>query len=331
MKIMRIAAGLAAALLVAAVPSAWAADAAKPSLKVTIDNFANFDSAGGIVSHHELDFLLKGNAGNWTISAEAFAGLSQDWKAGLTSEETPTLELVASSDKFGTISALDTDTALDNVCITPTPGSTHFGTEDLMGFSTCAGYGGQAVRYITPDFFDGFGLQVSAMRDLKGLTAPGDVDSGLSAALTYKHADNGVTYSADLAVDAATSVNGGLPAGTALPVTVQGGGKAEWDGWTIATAAQYEFASLGGGNRWSAGAGVSRAVTETLTIGTEAAVDSYQSKGVKIQELSLGTTGEYKFASNASVDAAFNVVRRMGDDGSDEMVEQVGTGLSVWF
>ncbi len=330
MKNICTAAGLAAVVAVVCVSPVWAEDADKP-MTVTIDNYANFDNSGGLVTDHELDFVLEGKAGDWTVGAEAWVGIERDWVASTTTFEIPTLELSATSDKFGGIYFWDTDPALEAACITPTPGSTHFGTEDLMTIGTCTSYEGQAIRYVTPDFFDGFGLQVSAMKDVENLTDVGDVDSAVSAALTYTHTANDVTFSADLGVDAALSVNGGLPAGTPLPVTVQGGTSVEWDGWTVAAAGQYEFASLAGGNSWGVGAGVSRAVTETLTLGTEVAYDHYEDTGVKLQELSLGATGEYQFIDNASIDGAFNVVHRTGDDGTDEVAAQIGTGISVSF
>ncbi len=201
-----------------------------------------------------------------------------------------------------------------------------------MSIGTCTSYEGQVVNYITPDFFDGFGLQVSAMKDLEGQTAAGDVDSALSAALTYSRtADNDVTYSASLGVDAALSVNGGVPAGTPLPVTVQGGASVGWEGWTLAAAGQYELASLAGGNSWGTGIGVSKDVTDQLTVGTELALDHYEDTGVGFRELSLGTTAEFKLTDNASIDGAFNVLHRTGDDGTDEVSASVGTGLSVSF
>ncbi|MBN9305581.1 MULTISPECIES: hypothetical protein [unclassified Devosia] len=333
MKTICTAMGLAAAAIAAGTVSARAEEAAKP-LTVVIDNYATYDDAGALVSNHELDFTLEGTAGAWTLGAEAWFGVMAEYATSTLTLEIPTLLLYAKSDAFGEIDAWDASNALGNACVTPPGGSTHFGSEDLMAFGTCAGYSGQALTYITPDFFDGFGLQVSVMKDLEGQTAAGEVDSSVSAALTYtRTTETDVTYSASLGVDAATSLNGGVPAGTALPVTVQGGGSVGWDGWTVGGAAQYEFASLSGGNSWGLGLGVSKDVTEQLTLGAELAIDGYEDAAAAViyREFSLGTTAEYKILDNASIDAGLNAIRVIGDDGSDTISWQIGTGLSISF
>ncbi len=107
------------AILTAAVAAttapAWAQDDAAKPLTVTLDNYATYDNAGTLVSDHELDFLLQGSAGDWSVSAEAWAGIERDWTAGTTTLEIPTLELSASSEKFGQIWLWDTDPALESV------------------------------------------------------------------------------------------------------------------------------------------------------------------------------------------------------------------------
>lgn len=327
MRLLRVAMAVAALF---ATP-AWAAGEASP-FSGSIDNYATYDDTGLFETNHELTLTLEGKAGEWTLGAKAWFGVVGDFPPAAFTIETPTLLLYARSDAFGEIGVWDATTALGNACVTPPGGSTHFGTEELLTFGTCAGYGGQAITYITPSFFDGFGLQVSVMKDVIGATAAGEVDSAVSAALTYSTTTaTDVTYSASLGIDVATSVNGGVPAGTSLPVTLQGGASVAWDGWTVGGAAQYEHASLSGGNSLGLGAGISRAVTEQLTLGAEVAFDAYQDAGVAFQELSLGSTAEFKLLDNVSVDSAINIVHRTGDDGTDVMAWVVGTGFAVGF
>ena len=304
---------------------AWAEDV---GFSGTLYNYATFEK-DAIVSYHSTEFVLEGTAGDWTIGTTGWVGLTGDWESGVLSlDDRPTVEFYAGSEAFGRVALFDTDNALYDSCITPTGGTNDFGTEDLMTLGTCAGYSGaQAVTYTSPSFGDGFTLKVSAMADLTGTIETGAVDSSLTGALGFERTVSGVDYSANIAVDAATSVKDGLPIGQALPVTVQAGSQISLDGWTFGAAAQYEANSLAGGNSWGVGAGVAKAVTEQLTLGGELAVDGYEDGGAAMREVSLGATAEYYLVPDTlSIEGSINALQRTGG-GIDETVAQIGTGI----
>lgn len=331
MKNLSAAAGLAAVVAGALVSSTLAEEAAPKPITITIDNYLTYDSSDTLVSTHELDVVLEGTVGDWTIGAEGWGDFSVDYALDEVTVDTPEFLFYASSDAFGEVQFWDASGALDNACIMPADGSTHFGTEDLLSFGTCSGYGGQAILYISPTF-NGLGVQLSAMHDIAGLSDVGDVDSSVSAALTYNSTtDAGVELSASLGVDLATSVNGGLAPGADLPATVQAGVNIGWDGWLLGAAAQYEVASLSGGDSWGLGLGLGKAVTDQLVLSTEVAADGYEDGGVHYKELGFGATAEYQIFEGTYLDAAINVVHLTGDDGTDEVSTQFGTGLSISF
>lgn len=298
----------------------------------TLYNYATVDSSGAATSSHEGEIVLEGTTGDWQLGATLWAGVTTDWQAGELTVETPTLELYAQSEASGRLAVFDTYDAFYDKCVTPTEGTTNFTTEALMSFGTCAGYNGvQAITFTTPEFGDGFALAFSAMADIKGIVESGEVDSSLSSALTFDRQVGELQYSASLAVDMATGVKDGLPSGQELPITVQAGGTVRWDDWSFGTAAQYEFASIDGGDSWGLGTGISRAVTEQLTLGAELAVDRYQDSGTSMDEVSLGATAEYAIISDTlTIDGSLNVLRRTGG-GTDETVTQIGTGLIFSF
>jgi len=310
--------------------SAGAEEATRP-ITVTIDNYATIDGSGALLSTHEIDVELEGKLAEWTIGVEGWGGFEFDYDLNEATVETPGFLAYISSDAFGEVQVWDASGALDNACITPTGGSSHFGTDDLLSFGTCGGYGGQTILYISPDL-DGFGVQVSAMRDIAGTSDVGSVDGAVSAALTYEHAtDAGIEVSASLAADFATSVNGGLAPDQNLPVMLQAGVNIGWDGWIAGAAAQYELNTLAGGNSWGAGIGLGKAVTEQLVVAAELSADGYEDSGVDYDEVSLGATAEYRIVDEVFVDAAFNVVHRTGSDGTDEVSTQFGSGISWAF
>jgi hypothetical protein len=321
---------LAAIAAAGLLGSATAEEATKP-VTITIDNYATIDGDGALLSTHEIDVVLEGKVGAWTVGVEGWGGFEIGYDLEEVTVETPGFLAYLSSDAFGEVQVWDASGALDNACITPTGGSQHFGTDDLLSFGTCGGYGGQTVLYISPDL-DGFGVQLSAMRDIVGTSDVGSVDGAVSAALTYAHTtDGGIDISASLAADFATSVNGGLAPDQQLPVTVQAGVNIGWDGWIAGGAAQYELNSLAGGNSWGVGVGLGKAVTEQLVLAAEVSADGYEDAGVSYEELSFGATAEYRIVDEVYVDAAFNVVHLTGDDGTDEVSTQFGTGLSWAF
>lgn len=300
-------------------------------ITLTIDNYVTFDNLGTAISTHEIDIVFEGQFGDWLLGADAWGGFSHDFDLKENDIEVPGLELYAINDAFGELHLWDASAALSNACIQPTGGSSHFGTEDLLNFGTCGGYSGQTILYVTPTF-NGFSGQVSASNDIEGLSELGDVDSSVSAALTYANTtDGGLDISASFGVDAAMSVNGGVPAGTDLPVTVQAGVNIGWEGWILGAAAQYEFASLSGGEAWGAGVGLTKSITDEFTVTVELAADGYEDSGATYKEVSIGATAEYMIFENTYIDAAVNVVRLTGDDGTDQTATVFGMGLSVAF
>lgn len=300
-------------------------------IALTIDNYVTFDNLGTAISTHEIDIVFEGHFGDWLLGADAWGGFSHDFDTDENDIEDPGLELYAINDAFGELHLWDASAALSNACIQPTDGSSHFGTEDLLSIGTCGGYSGQTILYITPTF-NGFSGQVSLSSDVEGLSEAGDVDSSASAALTYANTtDGGLDISASFGVDAAMSVNGGVPDGTDLPVTVQAGVQVGWEGWILGAAAQYEFASLSGGEAWAAGLGLTKSLTDDFIVTVQLAADGYEDSGATYKETSLGLTAEYQIVKNTYIDAAANVVRLTGDDGTDETATVFGTGVSIEF
>lgn len=300
-------------------------------ITLTIDNYVTFDNLGTAISTHEIDIVFEGQFGDWLLGADAWGGFSRDYDLDENDIEVPGLELYAINETFGELHLWDASAALSNACIQPTDGSSHFGTEDLMSFGTCGGYGWQNILYITPTF-NGFAGQVSVSGDLEGHSEPGDIDTSASAALTYANTtEGGLDISASFGIDAAMSVDGGVPAGTDLPVTVQAGVNVGWEGWILGAAAQYEFASLSGGEAWGAGVGLTKSITDEFVVAVELAADGYEDSGATYKETSLGVTAEYQIIENTYIDAAVNVVRLTGNDGTDETATVFGTGISVIF
>lgn len=320
---------LTAVSAVALSSMAVLAEEAKP-VSITIDNYAALDLDGVLVSGHEIEVVIEGSVEDWTLGAKIEAGLAVDYDAETVKFETPALMLYAKADAFGEVNLWDIDGALGNACVTPTAETAHFDTDDLLSFNTCGGYAGQGILYISPDI-NGFGFQVSALADIEGLTEADEVDSAVSAALTYNsETDDGVTYAASLAVDMATSVNG-WASGADLPVSVQAGLNIGWEGWLLGAAAQYEFNSVTGGDSWGAGIGLGKEVTEQLTVNAGLGLNGYEDGGVAYREFGLGLTAEYAIDDNLSVDGAVNFVHQTDSTGGKADIAAFGVGISYAF
>ncbi|MET3924357.1 porin [Devosia sp. 2618] len=300
-------------------------------ITLTIDNYVVFDNKGNALSTHELDIVIEGQLGDWLLGVDAWGGLIHDYDANSHTIEQPGIEFYGINDAVGEIHLWDADAALSNACIQPTGGTSHFGTEDYLTFGTCGGYGGKTILYVTPEF-NGFGVQLSASRDLTDQTVNGEVDGSASAALTYAATtEGGIDIAASFGVDAALSVNGGLPSGQNLPVTVQAGVNVGWEDWIFGAAAQYEFASLNGGDGWGAGIGVSKLITDEFVVMAELSGDGYDLAGVSYRETSIGVNAEYQILPNTFIDAAVSLIHRTGSDGTDEFGTVFGAGLSLVF
>lgn len=331
-----LAASVALLLLSAAAP-AFAQDddeaAANPALSVTIDHSVGFNSEFSTVfSEHEVDFELNATRGNVTFSAELWLYLYGDLTLGEMYPDFPGAEFGVSSSNFGEVQWWDAGSALDEACVMPADGSANVGNEDLMAVGTCSGYtAGRSIIYTTPEM-GGFKFYVSGMADARGVVDSGDVDSGVSAAVSYEGAVGDATLSASLGVDHALSIKDGLPPGNNLPTTVQGGVAAEWETWRVGAAGQVDVVSFDGTPVWAAGVGVTKTVGEKLALTAELATDHYEDAGDPITEVSLGTTAELTLIPDTmTVDAGANLLRRTSPGGIDDTVFQVETGVEISF
>ena len=326
-----------AILLLSAVTPAFAQDddeaEANPALSVTIDNSVGFNSEFNTVfSEHEVDLTLEATRGDVTFSADVWFYLYGDLTLMEMYPDFPGLEFIVSAPNFGEVQWWDADTALGEACVTPADGSANVGNEDLMTFGTCSSYSaGQSIMYITPEM-GGFRFYISGMADARGVIDTGEVDSGVSAAVSFERAVGDATLSASLGVDHATSIKDGLPPGNNLPTTVQAGAAVEWETWRFGAAGQVDVVSFDGTPIWAAGVGVTKTVGEKLALTAELATDHYEDTGDPITEVSLGTTAELTVIEDTlTIDAGANFLRRTSPGGVNDTVFQVETGVEISF
>jgi opacity protein-like surface antigen len=304
--------------------------APKP-ITITIDNYATFGDPEAIASAHEIDILVETTSGDWTYGLEAWFGIGRDYTGEVTSYGTPEFTLFAGTEGFGRVDIFDITSAAGDKAVTPTAGTTHFGTEDILTFGTASGYTGQGILYTSPSYA-GFSAAFSYATDIKGTLSTGDVSDVVSAALIYGgELPSGNAVNASLGIDAVTALKNGNPAGVTLPISVQAGVDVDVDGFVIGAAGQYQFHSLTGGESWAIGAGVSKEVIENVTLLAEVATNGFNDTGVAYRETGVGIGAEYAINEFASVDAAYNFVRRTGDDGSSVDASQIGVGVSFKF
>ena len=170
------------------------------------------------------------------------------------------------------------------------------------------------------------------MADARGVIESGEVDSAVSAAVSFERAVGDATLSASLGVDHATSIKDGLPPGNNLPTTVQAGAAVEWQGWRFGAAGQVDVISFDGTPVWGAGVGLGKTVGEKLALTAELGTSHYEDTGDPITEVSLGTTAELTLIEDTlTVDAGANFLRRTSPGGVDDTVFQVETGVEVSF
>jgi hypothetical protein len=324
-----LAVSVAVLLLSAAAPALAQDDdetGTNPALSVTIDNSVGFNS------EFDMFFFLEATRGEVTFSAELWLYLYGDLTLAEMYPDFPGLEFVVSAPNFGEVQWWDAGSALDEACVQPANGSANVGNEDLLAVGTCSGYtAGQSVIYSTPEV-GGFQFHVSGMADARGVIETGEVDSAVSAAVSFEHAMGDATLSASLGVDHATSIKDGLPPGNNLPTTVQAGGAVEWQGWRFGAAGQVDIVSFDGTPVWAAGVGVEKEVGEKLKLTAELATDHYEDAGDPITEVSLGTTAELTLIEDTlTVDAGANFLRRTSPGGVQDMVFQVETGVEISF
>lgn len=304
-------------------------DEAEAPITFTFDNSVLYDSElGGVLSSHEVTVDVSVTNDDVTLTASFWSGLTGDFSAGTLTPDFPTAEFGIGSDRWGTVTVWDASGALDNACVTPAAGSTHFGTEDLLAVSTCGGYAdGKVLRYDTPSL-NGFTVSVSAMDDLLGDAAAGDVDQSVAVAVAYEGVLGEATLRGSIGFDHATSI-AGAP-GDPLPTAIQAGVNLDWRGWTLGLAGQVEVGSADGDSR-AAGVGVGKEVVEGLTVSAEIAGAQYTDAGDQITEIGGGATIEYALIPDrVLVDAGVNAVHRTGP-AIDVTVYQVGAGVSVIF
>jgi hypothetical protein len=324
------------ALVLLSTGSSFAQDdktEANPSLSVTVDNSVGFNSeTETLFSEHEFDLVLEAARGDVSFSAEFWLYLYGDLTLAEMYPDFPGAEFIVSAPGFGEVQFWDAGTALAEACVTPADGSANVGNEDLMAVGTCAGFSaGQSIVYISPEM-GGFKVYVSGMMDARGVIESGEVDSGVSAAVSFEHAVGDATLSASLGVDHATSIKVGLPPGNNLPTTVQAGAALEWETWRFGAAGQVDVISFDGTPVWAAGIGVGKTFADQLTVTGELATDHYDDTGDPITEVSVGATAELTVIEDAlTVDAGANVLRRTSPGGVDDTVFQVETGFEVSF
>ena len=158
--------------------------------------------------------------------------------------------------------------ALDEACVTPAAGSTHFGTEDLLTIATCGVYGdGKVIRYDFSVRSTGSRFSYSAMKDITGNAGVGDRRQRALGGGSLRGRDERPRRRGEPGVDHATSLAAeDTSRASHLPTAVQAGLNVSWSGWTAGVAGEMEFSPLAGWRvRGPQGFGLTKEILDRLT------------------------------------------------------------------
>jgi hypothetical protein len=282
-----------------------------------------------------LDFFLtyKQPIGSLTFGAELFSEIVYDSEADpkLSVLDDPYVDLGIwlEGDRFGYLAYSYTSSAIGEHCIEAPSTGDNFGSSDYVTVGTCPAFDSRSVLfYRTPDLGGGVKVAASYMPETGFESVePGEAAESASLALILERTDaGGAVWTGSLGVEKVLQVEGGGPRATAL----QAGLNWAKDGWTFGGAIAVTDNGDGKKER-GAGLGLSRDVTEKLSVSLGLNQSQSRAGGADLDETSVALIGMYSFEPDKVIlDAGVWHVRSKDAGVADDRTV-VGVGFSLYF
>jgi hypothetical protein len=285
------------------------------------------------IGYLDLTLVWSREVGNLTFGLEAFSEIivdtADDQAIKLIDDPYVDLGLWLEGERFGYLAYSYTSSAIGEHCIeAPTTGD-NVGGADYVTVGTCPAFDTRSVLfYRTPNLGGGLKLAASFMPETGFESVEdGKAASSASMALIYeREASGGAAWTGSLGMETVLSVEGGCP----KAVAYQAGLNWAKDGWIIGGAAALTDNGDGTEDR-GFGLGVSREVTEKLTLSTSLNISRSRADGGLLDETSLAVIGMYSFVPDKVI-ADMGIWQVRGDDaGVKSSRSVISIGLNLYF
>ncbi|MGL4237517.1 hypothetical protein [Tabrizicola sp.] len=281
----------------------------------------------------DLTLVWSRQVGSLTFGVEAFSEIvldtAEDRAIKVFGDPYIDLGLWLEGERFGYLAYSYTSSAIGEHCIeAPTTGE-NIGAGDYVTIGTCPAFDSRSVLfYRTPDLGGGLKLAASYMPETGFESVEsGEATSSASLALIYeREAMSGAIWTGSLGMEKVLAVEGGGPEAVAY----QAGLNWTKDGWTIGGAV-----ALTDNGDWTEdsgfGLGVSREVTDKLTLSTNLNVSQSRAAGARLDETSIAVIGMYSFVPDKVI-ADMGVWHIRSDDaGAKSNRSVVSIGMNLYF